>query len=189
MKSDVTFTEQLQRFSGGDREIAEAILREVLPKLHRIAEGQLARERYVKELSPTELIHEVWLRSLHKGGWQIRDREHFYSIAASAMRHVLVDFARARLAQMRGGGVLTVPLDEARASCQPGTTDQERIIEIGMMMDRLERYDPLAAQLVDLHYFAGFTLEETGEVMKLSLRQIRNRWLKTKLWLQEGLSG
>jgi RNA polymerase sigma factor (TIGR02999 family) len=177
----------LRRLSGDDREIAEAILREVLPRLHQIAIGHLSRERVVAPLSPTELIHEVWLRSLHKGGWQIRDREHFYSIASHAMRRVLVDFARARLAQTRGGGELPTSLDDPLNNPDPSVCDHAQIVEIGILMERLEQIDPLAAQVVDLHYFAGFTLEESAEVMRLTLRQVRHRWTKAKLWLQEGL--
>jgi hypothetical protein len=71
-----SLTKQLQSYSGGDREIAETVLREVLPRLHQIAVRELRRERYVTPLSPTELINEVWLRNLRKGGWQINSREH-----------------------------------------------------------------------------------------------------------------
>jgi RNA polymerase sigma factor (TIGR02999 family) len=149
----------------------------------------LARERQPAPLSPTELIHEIWLRSFHGGGWQVRDRDHFYSIAAQAMRHVLVDFARARVAEKRGGGIATLSLNEARGAVATAALDQERIIEIGILMERLEHSDPMAALLIDLHYFAGFTLEEAADVMKLSLRQARQRWSNAKTWLQKGLSG
>jgi hypothetical protein len=86
MAAPISLTEQLQRFSGGDREIAQEVLTAVLPKLHQIAVRQLNREHYHAPITPTELINEVWIRNLHKGGWQIRDREHFYAIAARAMR-------------------------------------------------------------------------------------------------------
>ena len=101
MNGTPSLTELLQRYSKGDREVAEVVLREVLPKLHQIAIRELRRERYVAPLSPTELINEVWLRSLRKGGWQVNSRDHFYAIASVAMRRVLVDFARNRLAQRR----------------------------------------------------------------------------------------
>jgi RNA polymerase sigma factor (TIGR02999 family) len=188
MIADVSLTEQLRRFSGGDREIAERVLREVLPRLHQIAVGHLARERAVVPLSPTELIHEVWLRSLHKGGWQIRDREHFYSIAAKAMRRVLVDFARARLAQTRGAGEIPISLRDSLDDGEPAANSHAQIVEVGILMEELEKDDPLAAQVVDLHYVAGFTLEESAKVMRLNLRQVRHRWSKAKRWLREGLS-
>jgi RNA polymerase sigma factor (TIGR02999 family) len=188
MNASPSLTEQLQRFSAGDRSLAEAVLREVLPKLRQIAVGHLQRERKVAPLSPTELINEIWLRSLHQGGWQIRDREHFYSIAAYAMRQVLVDFARRRLAAIRGSGVAPLSLDQAGNSQVPAITTQEQIVEIGIAMDRLEKQDRIAARIVDLHYFAGFTLEETAAIMGLTLRQVRHRWERTRRWLQRRLS-
>jgi hypothetical protein len=111
-----SLTEQLQRFSGGDRIIAQEVLTAILPKLHQIAVGQLRRERFYAPVTPTELINEVWIRSLRKGGWKIKDREHFYAIAARAMRQVLVDFAQNRLAESRGSGELPSPLDERELS-------------------------------------------------------------------------
>jgi RNA polymerase sigma factor (TIGR02999 family) len=188
MQAPTSLTEHLRQFSAGDREVAETILREVLPRLHQIAVGHLSRERVVAPLSPTELIHEVWLRSLHKGGWQIRDREHFYSIASRAMRRALIDLARARLTETRGGGNLPVSLNDPSSKADPSVADHARLVEIGIMMERLDKNDPLTAQVVDLHYFAGLTLEESSKVIGLSLRQARHRWSKAKLWLQEGLS-
>src|SRR5579862_5515492 len=111
VESTPSLTQQLQSYSGGDREIAETVLREVLPRLHQIAVRELRRERYVAPLSPTELINEVWLRNLRKGGWQVNSRDHFYAIAALAMRRVLIDLARNRLAQRRGEGDSTESLD------------------------------------------------------------------------------
>ena len=177
----------MRRLSGDDREIAEAILREVLPRLHQIAIGHLSRERVVAPLSPTELIHEVWLRSLHQGGWQIRDREHFYSIAAHAMRRVLVDFARNRLAQIRGAGDLPLSLESLRGA-DPTVHGHAQVVEIGIMMERLEQSDPLAARVVDLHYFAGLTLEESAQILNVTHRQARHRWSRAKRWLQEGIT-
>lgn len=89
MENAASLTEQLQSFAGGDREIAEAVLREILPRSHQIAVRELGRERYIAPLSPTELINEVWLRNLRKGGWQINSRDHFYAIAALAMRRAV----------------------------------------------------------------------------------------------------
>jgi hypothetical protein len=90
-------------FSTGDRSKAEAILREVLPKVHQIAARHLQKERSPAPISPTELIREVWLRHLQQGGWRIQNRERFYAIAGCATRRLLVDYARNRLALKRGG--------------------------------------------------------------------------------------
>jgi RNA polymerase sigma factor (TIGR02999 family) len=185
MDSAPSLTRQLQSFSGGDREIAEAILREVLPTLHQIAVRELRRERYVAPLSPTELINEVWLRSLGKGGWQINSREHFYAIAALTMRRVLVDFARQRLAQRRGDGEKPQSLDETFSIERTVTPDAESIVQIGMLMERLEKAIPDAARIVDMHYFAGFTLQEISGVTGLTFRQVRHLWEKGRDWLKD----
>jgi RNA polymerase sigma factor (TIGR02999 family) len=185
---EASLTERLRSMSQGDREIADAVLREVLPRLRQIAVSHLARERVVAPLSPTELINEVWLRRIGKGGWQINDREHFYSIAARAMRCVLVDFARARLADVRGGGEIPLTLDDSLVETAWASTDAQQLVEIGVLMDRLVKTDPLSARVAELHYFTGFTLEEAAEIMKLSLRQVRHRWAKAKRWLREGLA-
>ena len=186
-----SLTKQLQSFSGGDREIAEAILREVLPTLHQIAVRELRRERYVAPLSPTELINEVWLRSLRKGGWQINSREHFYAIAALAMRRVLVDFARQRLAQRRGDGDKPHSLEEALSldsrDERTDTSDAESVVQIGMLMERLEKAIPDAARIVDMHYFTGFTLQEIANVTGLTFRQVRHLWEKGRDWLKDRL--
>lgn len=185
MATSLSLTEQLRLFSGGEREIAEAVLRQVLPKLHEIAVRELRRERYVAPLSPTELINEVWLRSLRKGGWEINSREHFYAISALAMRRVLIDFARIRLAQRRGDGKAPESLDE-KASLHPsGNPDPESIVQIGTLMDKLEKADRETARVVDMHYFAGFTFDEIAEITGLTFRQVRHRWEKGRDWLKD----
>lgn len=177
-------TEQLRRYSGGDREIAEAVLREILPRLHQIAVRALKRERYIAPLEPTELINEVWLRNLGKGGWHIESRDHFYAIAGRAMRCVLVDFARNRLAQRRGDGTAPASIDDIQISDTSGVAALESMVHIGDLMEKLNLAKPECAQIVDLHYFAGFTLEEIAKTLSLSLRQVRHRWEKGRDWLK-----
>jgi RNA polymerase sigma factor (TIGR02999 family) len=177
-------TEQLRRYSAGDRDIAEAVLREVLPRLHQIAVRELNRERFMAPLDPTELIHEVWMKNIRKGGWKLESREHFYAIAGQAMRWVLVDFARSRLAQRRGDGQPTTPLDFAPAMADASTANLEATVQIGILMEKLAKANPAAARIVDLHYFAGFTLEEIAEITGLSARQARHQWKKGRDWLK-----
>ena len=111
MGSNPSLTKRLQLFMEGDTAVANALLHEVLPKLRGIALRELKRERYIAPLSKTELISELWVSNLSKGGWQIRDRGHFYALASMAMRRILVDMARKRLAVRRGGGETALPLD------------------------------------------------------------------------------
>jgi RNA polymerase sigma factor (TIGR02999 family) len=185
MHPAISLTEQLQAFSGGDREMAEAILREILPKLHQLAVRHLRKERYLAPVSPTELINEVWLRHMHKGGWHIKSRDHFYAIAGCAMRRVLVDFARTRLALKRGAFDPPVLLDETAADDHPDPASASQIVEIGLLMEKMGKARPDAVQVVDMHYFAGFSLEEISEITGLSVRQVRHRWEKGRDWLKD----
>lgn len=167
--------------------MAEAVLREVLPKLHQIAARELRRERYFAPLSKTELIHEVWIRSLSKGGWKVTSRQHFYAIAALAMRRVLVDFARNRLTQRRGEGQVPESLDNFAMNRIAETSDLESMIRIGSLMDQLEKANLEAARVVDMHYFTGFTFEEIADVTELTVKQVRHRWKKGQDWLKDRL--
>ena len=188
MAASESLTERLQLFMQGDSTVTEALLGEVLPRLHAIASRELKRERYLAPLSKTELIHEVWISSLSKRGWQIRDRGHFYALASMAMRHILIDLARKRLAGRRGGGETVLRLDE---SSSPGldsrAEDAQQIVEIGLLMQRLEARDPDAARVVDMHYFSGFTLEEISAETGLTFRQVRWRWERGQSWLKRML--
>ena len=104
------------------------------------------------------------------------------------MRCVLIDCARARLADIRGGGGIPLSLDDSLMEIKWAGTEALELVEIGVVMDRLDQADASTARVAELHYFAGFTLEECAELMNLSLRQVRHRWVKAKRWLREGLA-
>jgi RNA polymerase sigma factor (TIGR02999 family) len=183
----LSLTEQLRAFSAGDRAVAEAVLRVILPKLRQIAVRQLSRERYLSPLSPTELINETWLRQMHRGGWNIQNREHYYCIAGFAMRRVLVEFARNRLALKRGG--MEVPSSLSMHVADPADARRaEQVIEIGLYMEKLGREDPLCMRVVDLHYFVGFTFGEIAKILDLRPRQVRDVWEKARDWLRDQMS-
>jgi RNA polymerase sigma-70 factor (ECF subfamily) len=186
---DESLTELLRRYSSGDRNIADAVFREVLPRLREIAVRQLQRERYAAPYCPSELINEAWLRSLRHGGWQIRDREHFYAIAGLVMRRVLVDAARNRLAQRRGRGDPPVPLDDLPQNLHPSIKDDEQLVEIGLLLEKLDKKTPEVARIVDLHYMVGFRLEEIVDITGLTIKQVRYRWKKGQDWLKDRMEG
>ena len=175
MNDQFSLTVRLQMFMQGDRSVVDSLLSEVLPKLREIALRELKRERYAPPATRTELIHEVWLRSLSKGGWQVKDRGHFYALASLAMRRVLVDMARTRLSRKRGGGEI-VSIDLCNEALTTSTHDARQIVEIGLLMEKLAIQDPSAAIVVDMHYFAGFTLEEIARKTGVSFRQTRACW-------------
>jgi RNA polymerase sigma factor (TIGR02999 family) len=182
-----SLTNRLQMFMQGDTAAADALLREVLPKLRDIALRELNRERYVAPLSKTELISELWVSNLSKGGWAINDQGHFYALASMAMRRILVDIARKRLAARRGGGETELALDQSGPLIGATMEDAERIVEIGILMDRLDAKIPDSARVVDMHYFSGFTLEEIASETGLTLKQVRLRWERGMDWLKRAL--
>jgi RNA polymerase sigma factor (TIGR02999 family) len=187
MGSESSLTRRLQSFMQGDTAAADALLTEVLPKLREIALREVKRERYFAPISRTELISELWIRSLSKGGWQIRDQGHFYALASLAMRHVLVDVARNRLAARRGGGDAVFSLEESGPIIGTSAEDAQQIVEIGILMDRLDAKYPDCARIVDMHYFSGFTLEEIAAETGLTVKQVRSRWEKGIKWLRRML--
>lgn len=194
MASAASLTERLQLFMQGDVNSADALVREIWPKLREIALRSLQKERFHVPLCPTELINEFWASSLAGGGWRIQDRSHFYRLAARMMRNTLVDLARRRLTERRGGDQTTISLDEVPAGAAgdtsargPSIDDASRIVEIGILMDRLEVESPDGACIVDMHYFAGFTLEEIAQQTGLTLKQVRGRWDKAHKWLERQL--
>jgi DNA-directed RNA polymerase specialized sigma24 family protein len=123
---------------------------------------------------------------LSRGGWSIANREHFYAIVSISMRHVLIDLARQRLAAVRGSGQVTGSLeDQAVEIAAPERL--EEIVQIGRLMEGLERKDRLMALIADMHYFAGYTFEEIGELTGLEVHQVGYRWKKAESWLKKQL--
>src|SRR5580700_9511728 len=187
MSCSASLTERLQLFMRGDSNVVDSLLNEVLPKLREIAFRELKRERYMAPLSRTELVHEVWISALSRGVWNIRDRGHFYALVSLAMRRILVDMARKRLAQRRGGTETTLSLDEAGPLIGTFGQDAEKIVEIGILMERLEVKDPDAARMIDMQYFSGFTLEEIATETGLTMKQVRTRWERGMKQLKKAL--
>jgi RNA polymerase sigma factor (TIGR02999 family) len=188
MPAEVSLTGQLRLYSNGSREGADSMFREILPRLREIAARKLSKERFLAPLSPTELIGETWLASLRRGRWKIENREHFFSIVGLAMENVLTDMARRRLAQRRGKGVVALSLDDLSPGQQPSSAEAEQVLAISMLLEKLARADASAANVVRLHYLAGFSLEEIAHQTGSSLRQVRHRWEKGKLWLAKRLT-
>lgn len=182
-----SLTEQLQLFMRGDVSFADTLIKELTPKLREIAFRSLRRERFMAPLSPTELINEFWVSSFSGGGFRIEDRGHFFAIASRIMRNTLVDLARKRLAERRGGGAADLPLDRLSAVGGLAEKDASRIVEIGILMDQLGAELPDSASIVDMHYFAGFTLEEIAAETRLTVKQVRGRWEKGLNWLKRKL--
>jgi RNA polymerase sigma factor (TIGR02999 family) len=188
MADNPSLTQRLQMFMQGDSSAADGLLRELLPKLRQIATRELKDERHISPVSPTELINELWVSSLSSGGWQIRDQGHFFALASLAMRRVLVDLARKRLAVFRGSGEVPLSLDHSPGLIEASVQDSATLVEIGILMDQLDAADPDAARIVDMRYFVGYTMEEIAKETGLTLKQVRTRWNRGMKWLKQMLN-
>lgn len=181
MNSATSLTGQLRLYSGGSKEGEDSLIREILPRLRQIAARRLLRERHAP-FTPTELIGETWLTRLQRGGWRLESREHFFRIASRAMKNVLTDTARKQHAQIRGSGAAHVTLDDVQTPESP-VPSVEDVLAIAMLLETLENENPKIALVVQMHYIVGFGLEEIAAETGMTIRQVRYRWNKGKVWL------
>lgn len=162
----------------------EKLLEELYSELRALAAHHLRGERADHTLEPTALVHEVYLRLQGRGERQIEGRSHFMAAASIAMRRVLVDHARTRRAQKRGGGVTHVTVGEANAITSDRTTD---VLLVDDALARLGRVDPQAARIVEMRFFAGMTELEIASVLGKSDRWVRSQWAFARAWLRREL--
>jgi RNA polymerase sigma factor (TIGR02999 family) len=177
----------LLRWSEGDADALEQLMPLVYQECRRIAERQLRLERGNHTLSPTAVVHELYMRLVdqQRATWQ--SRAQFYAVAARLMRRVLVDHARARLAQKRGASPTFVSLDAAaEVASEPRVAD---VLAIDEALERLGRLDPEQQRLVELRFFAGLTVEEAAAVLGISPATLKRRWTFAKAWLVRELGG
>ena len=182
----VEVTGLLKAWSSGDQVALARLTSVVNGELHRIARRYMRNERAGNTLQATALVNEVYLRlvDLNNVDWQ--HRAQFFSISAQIMRNILVDAARARGANKRGGQIVKVALDAAPViSPEP----DDFILSLDEALTAFAKIAPRQARVVELRYFGGMSEEETAEVMKTSERTVRRDWQFAKAWLRQELSG
>ena len=177
-------TRLLAEWAGGDRAALDRLAPLVYPELRRIAARQMQREQPGHTLQPTALVNEAFVRLAGGNGATWQDRAHFFAVCAQVMRRVLIDHARARGRDKRGGGALHVPLDEAATVIPRQEID---LVALGDALSALEAFDPRKARIVDLRYFAGLSIEESAEVLQISPMTVRREWTRAKAWLYRAL--
>ena len=150
--------------------------------LRQIAHRQLGRLRPGRTINSTGLVHEAYVKMVDQSRVSWQDRSHFFGIAARAMRQILVDHARRRGRLKRGGDPKPTSLDEGMT---PVAADAERILLMHDALDRLAALDPRLAQVVECRLFAGYTEEETAEILDVSPRTVRRDWSRGRAWLLE----
>lgn len=180
---DVTLL--LDRARQGDEAALGALFGLLYPDLKRIAHARLAAHQRDALVDTTMLVHECYLKLERAERLAPGDRNHFLAYAAHAMRSIIVDAARANLAQRRGGDVLHVPLDTAAADGVAAPEDE--ILDVHGALEDLARLDPRLAQVVELRYFGGLNDDDIGQVLGLTGRTVRRDWEKARLLLARAL--
>ena len=178
-------TELLKAWSNGEQEALEKLIPLVYQELHRLAHRYMARERGGHTLQSTALVHEAYERliDLKDVSWQ--NRAHFFAVSAQLMRRILVDYARTRRFQKRGGEWRQVPLNEALAVFRDRPTD---IVALDDALLTLAGIDSRKARVVEMRFFGGLSIKETAEVLNVSEETILRDWRLAKVWLLRQLS-
>ena len=164
----------------------DSLLPLVYAELRRMAHAQLGRERPGHTLSTTDLVHEAYVRLAdQKGvGGVALERPRFFAMASTAMRRILIDYARRHQASKRGGGAVEITLDEALVSADESS---EMLVALDDALTRLATVDARLAQVVECRYFGGLTENETAEALQVTARTVRRDWVKAKEWLYRDL--
>lgn len=186
MVPDDDITARLLALRDEGRPGLDALIPYVYAPLRAIARRRLRERGPGATLDTTGLVHETYLRLADQSRLSIHDRRHFYAVAAMAMRQILVDHARRRLALKRGGGAPPVALDDADAAVD---TSPEDIVSLDQALRRLIDVDERLARVVELRFFAGLTVEETADVLGIDARTVKRDWRKARALLFETLRG
>ena len=176
--SDVT--KILERVEQGDPKAAEQLLPLVYEELRKLAAYQMAQEAAGHTLQPTALVHEAWLRLVGAPEQDWNSRNHFFMAAAQAMRRILIERARQKSRLKRGGDQQRVPLEELELATN---ADSETLLLVEEAMQRLANADPVKAQLVELRFFTGLSLEEAAQVLSVSTPTAKRYWAYARAWL------
>jgi len=179
-------TQLLQELRNGERQTMDEILPLVYEELRRLAKSYLNRERSNHTLQPTALVHEAYLRLIGQKEIEWQNRAHFFGVSARLMREILIEYARGRNRQKRGGEFKTqIALDEAVSFAQQNQLD---VVAVDDALSKLEKLDARQARIVEMKFFGGLTIEEIGEVLSISPATVKREWSSAKLFLYKALN-
>jgi len=174
-------TRLLDDYAKGNRAVLDELLPLVYGELRRLAHSYLTRERSGMTLQTTALVHEAYLKLIDQRSVDFKNRGQFFALSAQAMRRILLDNARSRLADKRGNGLKVSLEDIGEIS---GDSNQQ-LIELDAALTELAKFDPGQAKIIELRYFGGMTIEETGEVLNISPATVKREWVMARAWLYE----
>lgn len=178
-------TQLLKRWSNGEENARDELMSVVYDELHRIAVSYLRRERREHTLQPTALVNELFLKVSEQNRMNWQNRAQFFGVAASLMRRILVDYARAHYASKRGGDRYCVSLRNVAAF---GAQPDADLLALHNVLNQLEEIDPTQARIVELRFFGGLTIKETAEVMQTSHATVEREWKVAKAYIKRELT-
>ena len=178
-------TQLLKAWTRGDEQALEKLTPLVYEQLHRVAQRCMAGERSGHTLQTTALVNEVYLQLVDCGQINWQDRAHFFAVSAQLMRRILIDFARSRGYQKRGGGMPHLSLDEAPSVCNEPDTN---LVALDDALKAFAAIDERKSKVVELRFFGGLSIEETAEVLRVSVETVVRDWRLAKVWLLRELS-
>lgn len=184
--ADENLTHLLIEMRAGKADAMTRLMPLVYRELRRLAAHYMREERPDHTLQPTALVHEAYLRLVGQPDRNWQNRGHFFAVAAQAMRAILVDYARANLAEKRGGGRVHVKLEDALTL---KGSEPRHLLALDDVLERLKQIDPRASKVVELRWFVGLEVSEVGQVMGISEKTVRRDWNFAKAWLQAKLDG
>ena len=175
----------LKSIASGDESRMETLMGAVYGDLRRLAAAQLRSERAGHTLEATALVHEAWMRLIDQRSIEWRDRAHFFAAASGAIRRILVDHARARGAQRRGGPDRRVAGGDALAGVAGGGVD---LSDLDLALEELAELSPVQARVVEMRFFGGLSIEEMAEVLGIGRRSVDREWACARAWLRHALA-
>ena len=178
-------TDLLLSWRQGDAAALDRLVPLVYDELRRVARRRLQREPPGHALQATALVHEVYLRLVDVNRLTLKNRTHFFAVAARLMRQILVDHARRKRADKRGGGATMVSLDDASPAAKPPSVD---VLALDQALDALSALDARQSGVVELRFFGGLDIEETAEALAISPATVEREWALAKAWLYRWLS-
>ncbi len=182
----VEITRLLEKWREGDRQAADRLFPLLYRELRALAHRQLARRGSGDSLVTTALVHEAYLKLVGRSRASIEDRRHFFAISSRVMRGILVDQARKRSSEKRGGKADRLPLDERKL---PVAERAAQVVALDEALGGLEELEPGLSQVVELRFFGGLSVEEAAEVLDVSPRTVKRRWRRARILLHRELAG
>lgn len=184
MKDQKKITSLLIDIRSGKKEAYDLLFPMVYDQLKNLARRHLAHEQAGHTMQKTALVHELYMKLIDQSEVDWQNRAHFYSIASRCMQQILVDYARKKKAEKRGGKHQGITLDEDHLNI---TEHAEEIIELNDLIEKLTEYDPRKSKVVVMRFFGGMTIPEISEVLNVTTRTVDRDWAKAKLWLYNEL--